>query len=105
MAWKDSIYNDQILHNILFNKDFYISNKKYYLANTRYHNIDYFLYFYYRICYYLKEQVAAKKKPIKKEELFNLYYFSLYNIIEKIFKVTKWYFHIFKFVLEYNFTT
>lgn len=38
--WESFVYNDQIFKNVLFNKNFYISNRKYYLADIEYHNIN-----------------------------------------------------------------
>ncbi len=54
--------------------------------------MDYLLYFYYNICYHLKEQVVVGKKLVNKKNLFNFYHSSLCNIIERIFGVTKWHF-------------
>lgn len=67
--------------------------------------MDYLLCPYYSICYHLKKQAVARKKPINKEKLFNFCHSSLWNIIKKIFIVTKQYFQIFKFAPEYNFAT
>lgn len=36
------IYNDLILKDVLFSKNFHLFNKKYYFANARYNNIEYF---------------------------------------------------------------
>ena len=96
-GWEGLVHDSRMLEDALFTRDFKISNRKYYLADARYHNTDYFLYFYCGVCYYLKEQVAARKKPINKEELFNFCYSSLCNMIERIFGVTKWCFQKFKF--------
>lgn len=68
-----------------------ILDRKYYFANTRYHNTDYLLYLYHSIWYYLKKQLAIRKKPVNKEELFNFCHLSLCNMIERIFKVIKRY--------------
>lgn len=100
-----SAHDDRILENTLFNKDVHILDGKYYLADVGYHNIDYLLCPYHRVCYHLKEQAAAGKKPINKEELFNLCHSSLCNVVKRIFGVTKRRFQIFKFTPEYNFTT
>lgn len=40
------IHDDNILEDILFEKDFIILEKKYYLADIRYLNTNYFLYLY-----------------------------------------------------------
>ena len=42
---------------------------------------------------------------MNKEELFNLHHSSFYNMVEKIFGVTKRRFQIFKSVPEYHFNT
>ena len=42
---------------------------------------------------------------MNKEELFNLYHSSLRNVVERIFRVTKQCFQIFKSALEYHFNT
>lgn len=90
------------MEDALFKKDFIILKKKFYLADTRYHNINYLLYLYCGIKYYLKKQAMAGQKSIKKEELFNLYYFNLRNIIQKIFNVTKHQFQIFETLAEFT---
>lgn len=87
--WEGSIHNNQILKDVLFNKDFCVLNQKYYLANARYHNTSYLFYPYYRVCYHLKEQIVVKKNLVNKEKLFNFYHSSLCNSIERIFEVTK----------------
>lgn len=83
------MYDDKVLKNTLFAKDFKISNKNYYLANARYYNTDYFLCPYYSICYYLKKQAVMGKKLVNKEELFNFCHLSLCNVVERIFGVIK----------------
>lgn len=105
VGWEGSAHDDWILEDTLFNEDFRIPDGKYYLADTGYHNMDYLLCPYHGVCYHLKEQVAAGKKPINKEELFNLCHSSLRNVAKRIFGVTKRRFQIFKFAPEYNFTT
>lgn len=69
-------YNNNILKDILFKKDFIILEKKNYLVNAGYYNTNYFLYPYYNIRYYLKKLAIAGQRLITKEELFNFYYFS-----------------------------
>lgn len=61
---KSLIYNNYILENDFFNKNFIVNDNKYYFTDTNYHNIDYFLYFYYKICYYLKKFALVRKKLI-----------------------------------------
>ena len=95
--------DDRVLEDALFNKDFQIPDGKYYLADVEYHNTDYLLCPYCNVWYHLKKQVAAEKKPMNKEELFNLCHSSLYNVVEKIFEVTKRHFKIFKSAPEYHF--
>lgn len=85
-------HNNKILKNALFIKGFKILDEKYYLVNTKYYNIDYFLYFYYYIYYYFKKPAVISKKPENKNELFNFYHLNLYNIIQRIFEITKWHF-------------
>ncbi len=99
--WEVLAYDDKMLEDTLFTKDFKISNRKYFLADARYYNTDYLLYSYYGVCYHLKKQVAVRKKLVNKEKLFNLRHLSLYNMIERIFRVTKRYFQIFKSALKY----
>lgn len=48
-------YNNKILRNGLFNKDFWISDEKYYLINTRYYNTKYLFCLYCNVQYHLKE--------------------------------------------------
>lgn len=96
-------YDEKILKNMLFNKDFKILNRKYYLTDIRYYNIYYFLYSYYGICYHLKEQKIVDKNLVNKKKLFNFYYSSFYNMVEKNFGVTKWQFQIFKLISKYHF--
>ena len=67
-----------------------------------YYNINYFLFFYHNVCYYLKEVILAVKKPITLEKFFNFCYFSLQNIVEQIFRIIKRQFQIFKLVLDYS---
>lgn len=104
-GWEGSAHDYRILEDTLLNNDFHIPDGKYYLADAGYHNMDYLLCPYHGVCYHLKEQAAAGKKPINKEELFNLCHSSLRNVVKRIFGVTKRRFQIFKFALEYNFTT
>lgn len=92
------------MEDILFNKDFYIPDKKYYPTNAEYHRIDYLFCLYYNVYYHFKEQVIDKKKLVNKEKLFNCCHLNLYNIMDRIFEVTKWHFRIFKSVSKYNFT-
>ena len=49
------VYNNKMLEDALFKRNFKISDKKYYLTNAKYHNMDYFLYFYCGIYYYFKK--------------------------------------------------
>lgn len=100
---KQLVYNNKVLENALFIKDFKIFVEKYYLANTRYHNTNYLLYFQYSVCYYLRKQADMRKKLVNKEKLFNFYFSSLYNIVERIFRVTKQYFQIFKLIFKYHY--
>lgn len=39
---KNLIYNNYILENDFFNKNFIVIDDKYYFADINYHNIDYF---------------------------------------------------------------
>ena len=89
----------------MFNKDFRIPDRKYYLADAGYHNIDYLLCLYRGVRYYFKEQAAAGKRPMDKEELFNLCHSSLCNVVERIFGVTNGRFQIFKSAPKYHFNT
>lgn len=86
---KGSVYNDHVLEDAFFHKNFTILDKKYYLANAGYYNTNYLLYLYCRVCYYLKNIALAEKKPTIQEELFNLCYFNLQNKVERIFGVIK----------------
>lgn len=54
-GWERLIYNNKVLEDALFNKNFIISEKKFCLADARYHNTNYLLYPYYGIRYYLKK--------------------------------------------------
>lgn len=105
VGWEKLAYDNRILENALFTKDFKILDGKYYLANAEYYNIDYLLYPYYGVHYYLKEQAAVGKKPVNKVKLFNLYYSSLCNIIKRTFGVTKKCFQIFKLIPKYHYNT
>ena len=104
-GWEGSAHDDRVLEDALFNKDFWIPDGKYYLADAGYHNTDYLLCPYRGVRYHLKEQAAAGKKPMNKEELFNLCHSSLRNVVERIFGVTKRRFQIFKSAPEYHFNT
>lgn len=42
----------------------------------------------------------ASQRPVTKKELFKLYYFSLQNIVEKIFNIIKYQFQIFETFIE-----
>lgn len=53
--------NDRVLEDMLFTRDFKISDEKYYLTNAGYHNKDYFLCPYRGVRYYFKEQAAASR--------------------------------------------
>lgn len=75
--WEIFVFNNQILKDALFNKDFYIPDKKYYLTNVGYYNMDYFFPPYQNICYHFKKQALSKKKLVNKEELFNFYHINL----------------------------
>lgn len=90
--WESFIYNNKVLENVLFNKDFRILDSKYYLADIKYHNIDYLFCFYCSFKYYFKEKAVAEKKLMNKKELFNFYHLSFYNMVERIFGMTKRYF-------------
>lgn len=48
--------------------------------------------------------MTTRKKPVSKKELFNFCHSNLQIIAEKVFKITKQYFRIFKSAPEYNFT-
>lgn len=49
------MHDDRVLKDALFTRNFKIPNKKYYLTNVEYYNIDYFLYLYHSIYYYLRK--------------------------------------------------
>ena len=83
--WEELAYDNRVLENMLFKRDFKISNRKYYLANAGYHNMDYLLCAYCNVCYNFKEQTVARKKLVNKKELFNLCHLSLCNVVERIF--------------------
>lgn len=100
--WEGLAHNDRMLEDALFTKDFQIPDGKYYLTDARYHTMDYLLCPYRDVRYHLKEQAAAGKKPVNKEELFNLCHSSLRNVIEIFFGVTKRRFRIFKSGPEYH---
>lgn len=51
--WEELAYNNKVLKDALFIKNFKILNEKYYLANIRYHNTNYLLCPYYDIYYHL----------------------------------------------------
>lgn len=57
--WEKWVYNNKLLKDILFIKNFIILEKKYYLVDAGYYNTNYFLYFYHSIWYYLKKEVIA----------------------------------------------
>lgn len=54
-SWEKLIYNNKMLENALFIRNFKILDRKYYFTDARYHNIDYLLYLYYNVCYHLKK--------------------------------------------------
>lgn len=60
-------YDDKVLEDTLFIKDFEILNGKYYLTDARYYNIDYLLCFYCGIYYYPKKMIVAGTKSANKE--------------------------------------
>ena len=60
---------------------------------------------YHGVHYHLKEQVAARKKPVNKEELLNFCHLSLCNVIENFFGATKRRFRIFNLAPEYHYNT
>ena len=82
------------MKNAFFENNFMILENKYFLTNTRYYNIDYLLYPYYDMRYHLKDQALASWKLSNKEKLFNFYYSSLQNVIERIFDIIKYQFQI-----------
>lgn len=90
------------MEDVLFDKNFMILNKKYYLVDARYHNTDYLLYPYHGVRYHLKNQAIASQKPINKEELFNFYYSSQQNMVERIFNITNYYYQILNILLEFS---
>ena len=104
-GWERSAHDDRVLEDVLFTRDFKIPDGKYYLADAGYHNTDYLLCPYRGVRYHLKEQAAAGKKPVNKEELFNLCHSSLRNVVKRIFGVTKQRFQIFKSAPEYHYNT
>lgn len=73
MGWEGFPYDDKVLKDALFNKNFMILYKKYYLANARYYNINYLLYLYRSTRYHLKKQAMTGQKPTNQKELFNLF--------------------------------
>lgn len=62
---------------------------KYYLADAGYTTSPSLLIPYPKTRYHLREQAAASKRPLTKEELFNLRHSQLRNAIERIFGVLK----------------
>lgn len=101
-GWEGSTYDDRILEDALFDKNFMIPNKKYYLVDARYYNTNYLLYSYHNIRYYLKEQAIASQKLTNIEKLFNLHHFILQNIVERIFGIIKRCFQILKTLAEFE---
>lgn len=79
-----------------------ISENKYFLADVKYHNTDYLLCPYCDIRYHLIEQALAGQKPSNKEELFNFHYFSLRNMVKRIFGITKRRFQILETLSEFT---
>lgn len=47
-SWERLVYDNKMLENVLFIRNFKIFDRKYYFTYARYHNIDYLLYFYYK---------------------------------------------------------
>lgn len=100
-GWEGSAHDDKVLEDALFDKNFMIPNKKYYLADAEYHNTDYLLYPYRCTRYHLKEQAMAGQKPTNKKELFNLCHFTLQNVVERMFSITKHCFQILETLAEF----
>lgn len=98
-GWEGSAHDDKVLENALFDKHFIIPKKN--TTYTGYHNTNYFLFPYCGVRYHLKEQAMADYRPANKEELFNLHHFSLQNVVERIFGVTKCRFQILETPVEF----
>ena len=101
-GWEGLAQDDKVLEDTLFKKDFIILEKKFYLANAGYHNTNYLLCPYRDVRYHLKKQAMTGQKPTNKEELFNFRHFSLQNVVEKIFGVTKRRFQILETPAEFT---
>lgn len=54
-----SMYDDKVVEDVLFNKNFIIPEKKCQLAKFGYYDINYLLCLYCVIKYYLKEKTMA----------------------------------------------
>jgi len=76
----------------------------YYLVDAGYGIRAGFLPPYRGIRYHLKEQYQSQQKPENKEELFNLRYAQLRNIIERIFGILKRRFRILRTPPKYHFS-
>jgi DDE superfamily endonuclease len=88
-GWEGSANDTRVLQDASFRGGFSIPEGKYYLADAGYPNNNSLFTLYRGTRYHLKEQYSASQKPNTKEELFNLRYSSLCNVIERIFGVLK----------------
>lgn len=82
--------NDSTVLRDALRKGMYILSSRYYLADSGYSkNLAYILVLYQKTRYYLREQLALEQKLETKEELFNLRYSQLRNMIERNFGIDK----------------
>lgn len=89
-GWEGSAHDSRILKGAIDGKGFVIPEGKYWLADAGY------------VRYHLKKQYLAQQRPQNPKELFNLRHFSLRNVIEHIFGVSKKRFPCLKTAMEFS---